>query len=166
VFSDRIGLLASSENGAISTAPHKLAGKQQSREAKHQIASGLQIMRPGVLMWAVESAREKSDFRGGRIDDQLDFRDTVGREPSLFRMLENDCFVGSNIDAVNLVGRHIAVQPLDRRTKMMEDTAGFLRDSTDLIRWRTSNSQNATLSAALSSSSIYHFMQTGRRRKT
>jgi hypothetical protein len=81
-------------------------------------------------------------------------------------MLENDCFVGSNIDAVNLVGRHIAVQPLDRRTKMMEDTAGFLRDSTDLIRWRTSNSQNATLSAALSSSSIYHFMQTGCRRKT
>jgi hypothetical protein len=44
-------------------------------------------MRTGTLMWAVESAREKSDFRGGLIDDQLDLRDPVGRECSLFRML-------------------------------------------------------------------------------
>jgi hypothetical protein len=66
-----------------------------------------------------------SSFRRGGIDHKLDFRDTIRWEASLPRMFTNHLFAGSNIGAVNLVGRHVAVQPLDCRPRLWRTLHDF-----------------------------------------
>src|SRR5450432_1552666 len=43
-------------------------------------------------------------------------------------MLPHHLFIGRNVDAINLVLRNIAVQPLDLRPHVVQHTARFLRD--------------------------------------
>ena len=57
---------------------------------------------------------------------RLTSEDAVGREAPLHRMLANGYFVWSDVDAVNFVACHVAVQPLNLRSQMLEDAAGFL----------------------------------------
>ena len=50
-------------------------------------------------------------------------RDTVRREASLGGVGTDHLFVGRDVDAVNRVGGHIAVQPLDLRPETIQNTA-------------------------------------------
>src|SRR5215472_8551085 len=75
----------------------------------------------------------KSDFCRSRIHHGLDFRDTVCREASLDGMGTNHLFGGSDVNTVNLVSRHVAVEPLDFLPEATQNAAGFLRDGDHLI---------------------------------
>jgi hypothetical protein len=72
-------------------------------------------------------------FCSGRINNLRDFRNTIGREPALFRVVPNHLFVWRNVDAVDLVTRHVALHPLDLWPELPQDPAGLLRDSLELI---------------------------------
>ena len=44
-------------------------------------------------------------------------------------MFTNHLLAGCDIDAVNLLGRYVAMQPLDCRSEVVENAARFPRDS-------------------------------------
>src|SRR2546429_6889672 len=54
--------------------------------------------------------------------------DTVCRKASSFGMFLDRGFVRSEIDAIHLVTRHVAVQPLDLRPHPLENSDRLLRD--------------------------------------
>src|SRR5215469_9739953 len=79
-------------------------------------------------------ASTSSLFGRRRVDGRLHLRDPVHGEAALLRMLAQQLFAGRDVDAVNLVGRHEAFHPLDRRPKFVEHAAGSLRDAAQLFR--------------------------------
>src|SRR5690348_13320847 len=52
---------------------------------------------------------------GGRIDYRQDAGNTICRKITLFSVGSYGCLIGCNVDAINLVIRHVALHPLDRR---------------------------------------------------
>lgn len=49
-------------------------------------------------------------------------------------MFADEFLVGCVVDAVNLVSRHVAVNPLNGGAKLLQDSARGLRDSLELLR--------------------------------
>jgi hypothetical protein len=72
-------------------------------------------------------------------------------------MFTNQLFAGGDIDAVNLVGRHVAMQQLDCRSEVIEDTSGFLRYGPDFVRRNISNIRNVALDDVLGHALILSF---------
>src|SRR5438477_3273484 len=75
----------------------------------------------------------RSGFRRGRVDGFANLRDTVCREPSLPGMFADQFLVRGDVDAVDLVIRNVAVQPLDLGTELAQHAAGSLRDGGELV---------------------------------
>src|SRR6516165_7266810 len=73
---------------------------------------------------------QKSRYLGrtGARDDGFNFADAISGEAALHCMFADGCFIGCDVDAVNLVGGDVAVHPLDLGTQVAEDATGLLRD--------------------------------------
>src|SRR3989442_12421566 len=75
-----------------------------------------------------------SAFRGGGIDDRLHFRDAIGRKAALRRVLAYGLLVGCDVNTIDLVVGHVAMQPLNLRTQLLKHPARCLGDSLQLLR--------------------------------
>jgi hypothetical protein len=73
-------------------------------------------------------------------------------------MFTNHLFAGSDIDAVNLVVGHVAVQPLDCRSEVIQNAARFLGYGPDFVRRGFSNSRNVALNNILGHALILSFL--------
>ena len=73
-------------------------------------------------------------FSGSGIDDRFHFRDSAHREASAAGVLSNNLFVRSDVDTIDLVPCHVAVDPLNLRTKVSEHVAGYLRHTLQIRR--------------------------------
>ena len=62
-----------------------------------------------------------------RVTEKNALADAVGRQAGEARMLAHGRFVRREIDAVDLVGGHEALDPLDLGAELREDAAGVLR---------------------------------------
>src|SRR5688500_17573593 len=80
------------------------------------------------------SATSGVTLGGGRADDGGDGRDLVGGATALGRVLPDHLLVGRHVHAVDLVGCHVALDPLDLRPQLLQHAARLLRDSAQLIR--------------------------------
>lgn len=60
------------------------------------------------------------------VDDRPYSRDAVGRKAGLLRMLADHLLVGGAIDAIDLVFRDVALNPLDVWSQGLEDRTGGL----------------------------------------
>jgi len=69
---------------------------------------------------------DRSALRCRGVDDGLDGRDDIGGKSSVGGVTADDVFVWGDVDAVDLVGRDIGVDPLDLRTDVPDDGAGVL----------------------------------------
>src|SRR4051794_37444824 len=81
----------------------------------------------------------RSSLGGGRVDDVLDLGDRVCGEAALRGVFADHVLVWGDIDAVDLVTSHIALDPLDPRPKLLKHAAGCLRDGLQLLGRRVSN---------------------------
>src|SRR5262245_51098212 len=77
---------------------------------------------------------ERALLRRCGVDDRRDARDPVGRKATELRVTHDQRFVRRVVDAVDLVGGHVAVDPLHAGSKACEDAAGFLRDLLEFRR--------------------------------
>jgi len=59
----------------------------------------------------------------GRIDPGVHARDRVGRKPGFLGVLADQVFARRPIDAENLVGRDVALDPLNVRSKLAQRAA-------------------------------------------
>ena len=84
-------------------------------------------------------------FRGGRVDDRTDPRDAVGWESAALRVLTNHVLARRAIDAIDLVVRHVAVNPLDLRPKVTQHAARGLRRSFEICGRCTTNTRHVSL---------------------
>src|SRR5688572_28103550 len=71
---------------------------------------------------------ERALLRGRGIDHGCDTRDPVGRKAAKLRVPHDERLVRGVVDAVDPIGRHVAVDPLHAGPEAAEDAAGFLRD--------------------------------------
>jgi hypothetical protein len=53
-------------------------------------------------------------------------RNTIRREAPLLSVFPNHCFVRSDVHAIDLVSRNIAVEPLNLRSHLVQHAARFL----------------------------------------
>src|SRR5690606_11147 len=60
---------------------------------------------------------------GRRIDHRRHLRHTVGGKATLLRMLANEVLVRRDVDTVDLVAGHVAVQPLHLGAELAEHPA-------------------------------------------
>ena len=72
----------------------------------------------------------------------LDFRHLGGWESALSGVLADERLVGRNVDAIDLVVSHIAVDPLNGWSQIAQHGAGLLRNSLKLRRRKRSGSRN------------------------
>src|SRR3954453_22058966 len=80
-----------------------------------------------------------SSFGGGGVYNVLDLGDTVCRESAAGRVFADQIFVRSDIYAVDLIGRDIALDPLDLRPELLQDAARRLRYRLQLGRGRVAH---------------------------
>src|SRR5437867_786404 len=97
------------------------------------------------------TAQRKLDrsLRGGRIDHRADARDPVRRETALLRVLANRLLVGRHVHAIDLVVRHVTVDPLDLRTHLPQHPARLLRNPLQLLGCQVAGPRNLTLDHVL-----------------
>src|SRR5262249_4476578 len=64
-------------------------------------------------------------IRAGWIDDRLDARYAINRKARRFGVADNVSLVFCEVDAIDLVIRHITLHPLDLRSHAAQDLARF-----------------------------------------
>ena len=85
-------------------------------------------------------------FFGGRgVDNRSHLGNACDGEIAFLGVLANQLLIWRDVDAVNLVIRHITVQPLDLWTQLTQNTARFLGDRLKLIFRQLSGSRQVTL---------------------
>ena len=72
-------------------------------------------------------------FGGGGVDDGFDGGDGVGGEAGVGGVLADEVFAGGDVDADDLVGRDVGVDPLDLGTELSEDGTGVLGGGYELV---------------------------------
>src|SRR5215813_14231265 len=72
-------------------------------------------------------------LRRCRVDHAFHFRDPVGREAALLSVLTDHLLIGRDVDAVNLVVRNEALDPLDLRSEVAQHAARLLRDGVQFV---------------------------------
>lgn len=72
-------------------------------------------------------------FGGCGIDGRADLRDSICGEAALGGVFADQSFVGCDVDAVDFVLGHVAVNPLNFRAKFAQHAAGGLRDGLELL---------------------------------
>src|SRR5687767_2317898 len=84
--------------------------------------------------WTSRSSRirPRPSLRAGRIDHAADRRDAVGGEPAPPRVLEDRILAFGDVDAVELVAGHVAVEPLDLGAHVAQHVARLLGYVLDL----------------------------------
>src|SRR5262249_38784762 len=75
----------------------------------------------------------ESNLGRRRVDDRFDFRDAVRRKSALLRVFADQCLAGRVVNAIDLVGGDVAVDPLNLRAEVLEHPAGFLRDGLESL---------------------------------
>ena len=70
-------------------------------------------------------------FRGRRVNQPPHSGDPVGGKPRSLRMFLNGHFIRSQVNAINLVARYIAVQPLNLGPQFLQNLHGSLRSRAD-----------------------------------
>jgi hypothetical protein len=85
------------------------------------------------------------DFGRGGVDHSLDFSDAVGWELAAPGMLADNFGVGSDVDTVNLIVCYVALHPLNLRPERLHNTAGSLRNDSQLLSGQSARSRNLTL---------------------
>ena len=61
------------------------------------------------------------------VDHSADSGDTIGGNADAPGMFKDGCFVGREVDAINLVAGDIAMHPLNIRTQRLENVDGLSR---------------------------------------
>jgi hypothetical protein len=120
--------------------PYKIPGLAQNPWAaaparEHRLAAPA----ANVALFRERAARYVSDvipltagslgrprLRSGRINDAGDFAASISRETATLGVLSNGLLVPGNVDAVDLVARHIALYPLHLRPHAAQHAARFL----------------------------------------
>src|SRR5271165_5739114 len=74
-------------------------------------------------------------FGGCGIDDRGDLGDAIRGEAALGGVFADQGLVGCDVDAVDFVLGHVAVDPLNLGTEFAQDAAGGLGDGLQLL-WR------------------------------
>src|SRR5688500_12392973 len=78
--------------------------------------------------WRPRASPTERLFSGRRIDDAADLADLVCRKAAALCVLANDVLVGCAVDAVDLVVRDVAVNPLNFGPQLAKHgTAGLRR---------------------------------------
>src|SRR5688572_4749489 len=67
-----------------------------------------------------------------RIDHIPDLRNAIGRKAATLGVLAYRFLIGSDVNAIELVSRDVAVQPLNLRSHALEGVTGFLGNSLQL----------------------------------
>src|SRR5262249_32587476 len=67
----------------------------------------------------------RSGFPVQGVDEAPDGRDPIRRDPDLLRVLADRLFVRTEVDAVDLVSGHVAVEPLDLGAHPSQDLDGL-----------------------------------------
>ena len=65
-------------------------------------------------------------FRGNRVDDGTHFGNSIRGKTALLRVDPNHLFVGRNVNAINLIVRHVTFNPLNLRPEIAQHRARFL----------------------------------------
>jgi hypothetical protein len=65
-------------------------------------------------------------LRRGRVDHRPHARNDIGRKASVVRVLPHHLHVRRNVDAVDLIVRHVAFNPLDLRAQASQHVARLL----------------------------------------
>ena len=78
-------------------------------------------------------SQERTLFGGSGVDDGADPGYYVGREAALLGVLADEVLAGGVVDAIDFVISDVAVDPLDLRAEVAEDTTGGLRDGFELL---------------------------------
>lgn len=68
-------------------------------------------------------------IRRGRVDDGTDFGNSIRGKAAFLRVHTNHLFVGRDVDAINLVIRHVTFDPLNLRPDCATPSKIF-------VRWR------------------------------
>src|SRR5579863_2879221 len=89
------------------------------------VCSGPGTRRAGLRDWL--------RFGGCGIDDRGDLGNSICGEAALGGMFADQRLVGCNVDAVDFVLGHVAVNPLNFGTEFAQDAAGGLRDGLQLL---------------------------------
>src|SRR5712671_5101738 len=74
----------------------------------------------GKIAWRIVRRLGLGRFRSRRVNYGLDFGDAIRRKSSQPGMLANQAFARGDIDAINLVTSHIALNPLHLGTEAAE----------------------------------------------
>src|SRR5215207_5654863 len=74
-----------------------------------------------------------SSFRRRRVDHAPDLGDAVGGEAAALRVLADGRLVRGDVDAVDLVARDVALDPLNLRPHLLQHAARLLRDGLQLL---------------------------------
>ena len=75
----------------------------------------------------------RSALGGGGVDDGLDGADRIGGESGVGGVATDQVFAWGDVDADDLVGRDVGVDPLNLGTEVSKDGAGGLRGCYELI---------------------------------
>src|SRR5438046_1214353 len=67
------------------------------------------------------------------IDNRRDLGNLVGRKSTLPCVFANHLFIGGAVNAVDLVVRHITLDPLNLRSQVPEHSTRFLRNGVELV---------------------------------
>lgn len=84
----------------------------------------------------------RSGLGRGRIDHLSDLGNAVGREAALFGVFTHQLRVGRDVDAIDLVVRDVALDPVDLRAELLQDAARFLGDGLQLCGREFSDAGN------------------------
>ena len=90
-----------------------------------------------------------SGFGGGGVDDGFDGCNNVGGESAFGGVFADEVFVGGDVDAVDLVGCDIGMDPLNLWAQLSEDTTGGLGDGSELLGGKLAGFGNVALDEEL-----------------
>src|SRR5437899_8703055 len=81
-------------------------------------------------------------FRRRRIDYRPYLRNSIRWKAAALCVFFDHLFVWRDVDAINLVVRHITLHPLDFRAEVSQYSRGFFRDILQLVRRKFSRVRN------------------------
>jgi hypothetical protein len=99
-------------------------------------------------------------FGCGRIDKGLYVRNTIRREAPLLSVFPNHCFVRSDVHAIDLVSRNIAVEPLNLRSHLVQHAARFLGNGLQFFARQVTCPCDFSFNGSPSSGFLIHILRT------
>src|SRR5215207_2315589 len=95
-----------------------------------------------------------SSFRRRRVDHAPHLGDGVGGEAAALRVFTHGRLVRGDVDAVDLVARDVALDPLNLRPHVPQHSARLLRDGLQLLRLQVARAGDFALDEKLRHASL------------